>query len=60
MKNHILLCLLLVSLGVACKSNNDQAGILETKDVKRIVLVGGSLISSMENFGFFEHACTFQ
>ena len=56
MKNQTLLGLLTICLLLACQSNNEESAILENRDVERIALVGGSLISNMENFGFFEHA----
>lgn len=56
MKNHILLYLFLISLLFSCQQNAEKAAILKNKDVKRIVLVGGTLISNMENYGFFERS----
>ena len=56
MRNHLLYCLLLISLIFSCQSNTKKTAILEAKDAKRIVLVGGSLISNMESYAFFESA----
>ncbi len=56
MKNHLpflLLLLLLISCQQEQKTDKNES-ILEKKDVQRVVVVGGSLISSMENYGFFE------
>ena len=56
MKKHFSYCLLalLVGLLFSCQQNTKPEGILADKDVKKIALLGGSLISSMENHGFFE------
>lgn len=54
MKNLFLLYLSLISLLFSCQQNAEKSAILKNKDVKRIVLVGGTLISGMENYGFFE------
>jgi len=42
----------------SCQQNEGNSSILETKDIERIVLVGGSLISGMEGHAFFETALT--
>ncbi len=58
MKNYILLAILIAILFPCCQQSSKDKGTLQSKDLKRIVLVGGSLISSMENYGFFEMAVT--
>ncbi|MFK7982681.1 MAG: PVC-type heme-binding CxxCH protein [Saprospiraceae bacterium] len=58
MKNHILFFSLVIALCFACQSKKQQQSqsLLEKKDVQRIALIGGTLISSMENHGYFEKA----
>jgi len=56
MKNHFLLGLLLIGLLYSCQQEKNSTGLLQTKDVQRMVLVGGSLVSSMEDYGFFERS----
>lgn len=56
MKNYFLLYLSLISLLFSCQQNSKKSPILKNKDVKRIVLVGGTLISGMEDYGFFERS----
>ena len=66
MKNQILYTILLVGLILSCQPNQISHSesqsephsnpVLHKKDIKRIALVGGSLISSMENYGFFERS----
>ncbi len=58
MKNHTLFLLFIISLLFACQSKKEQQNEshLEKKDVQRIALIGGTLISSMENYGYFEKA----
>lgn len=58
MKNNFFSGLLLISLLCSCQSDEGKKSILSGKDVERIVLVGGSLISSMEDHAFFETALT--
>ncbi|MBX2876789.1 MAG: hypothetical protein KTR30_32025, partial [Saprospiraceae bacterium] len=58
MKNNLLYGLLLISLVYSCQQNEGNKSILAAKDVERIVLVGGSLISGMEDHAFFETAVT--
>ena len=58
MKNYLVLLSLVISLCFACQSKKEQQNEshLEKKDVQRIALIGGTLISSMENYGYFEKA----
>ena len=59
MKNRLLYASLVIiaSLTTSCRQNNSEnASLLTGNDLKRIALVGGSLISNMENYGFFELA----
>lgn len=58
MKNKLLCSLLLLGLLYSCQSTDGRKSVLQTKDVERIVLVGGSLISGMEEHAFFETALT--
>ncbi len=58
MKNKLLFGLLLISVVYGCQQNVGKQSILSSKDVERIVLVGGSLISGMEEHSFFETAIT--
>lgn len=58
MKNNFLYGLLLISLVYGCQQNTGKPSILSNQDVERIVLVGGSLISGMEEHAFFETALT--
>ena len=57
MKNYLLICLT-VGLMAACgdRQTSKNAPLLKPEDVKRVVLVGGSLVSNMENYGHFERA----
>ena len=58
MRNYALLTPLLFSLLLGCNQHQtpEKGGLLTTADVKRVVLVGGSLISGMEDHGFFERS----
>lgn len=56
MKNHFLLGLLVIGLLYSCQQEKATTGLLQTKDVQRMVLVGGSLVSNMEDYGFFERS----
>lgn len=58
MKNNLLYGLLLIGLMYSCQQKEGNNSILGTKDIERIVLVGGSLISSMEDHAYFETALT--
>ena len=58
MKNNLLFGLLVISLVYGCQQNAGKHYLLSSKDVERIVLVGGSLISGMEDHAFFETALT--
>ena len=58
MKNNLLFGLLVISLVYGCQQNAGKHSLLSSKDVERIVLVGGSLISGMEDHAFFETALT--
>lgn len=40
----------------ACQSNSENASSLSDQELKRVVLLGGTLMSSMENHAFFESA----
>lgn len=51
-----LLYIILISIAFGCQPNEEKNPILEKKDLNRIVLVGGSLISGMENHPFFEYS----
>jgi len=51
-----LLYIILISIAFGCQPNDEKNAILEKKDLNRIVLVGGSLISGMENHPFFEYS----
>ena len=56
MKSHTLITLLTISILFSCQTKKEPQSLLEKKDVQRIALVGGTLISSMENYGYFEKA----
>lgn len=58
MKNRLLyaLLLLLAGLSISCRQITKDKGQFHSNDLKRIALVGGSLISDMENYGLFEMA----
>ncbi len=48
-----------ILLGIGCQTPNSRSQsspLLPSKDVSRIVLVGGTLISGMEEYGFFEQS----
>ena len=51
-----LLYIILISIAFGCQPNEEKNPILEKKDLNRVVLVGGSLISGMENHPFFEYS----
>lgn len=53
MKKH-LVYIILFSIALGCQPNKGTQTTLQDKDVNRIVLLGGSLISEMDNYGFFE------
>ncbi len=55
MKTNFFLFTIILLIIVACKDSKSSPK-LKSADVKSIVLVGGSLISEMENYGYFEHA----
>ncbi|MDH5399659.1 MAG: hypothetical protein OEX02_16025, partial [Cyclobacteriaceae bacterium] len=58
MKRYLSYTLLLVNLLFGCEQRPiaEMESLLQTTDVKRVVLVGGSLISGMENYGIFERS----
>ncbi|PHN01299.1 PVC-type heme-binding CxxCH protein [Flavilitoribacter nigricans] len=58
MKNHILFGLLLTGLFFSCQQSADKNTLLAPEELKKVVLVGGSLISGMEEYGFFERSLT--
>ena len=51
-----MIYMFLIGLLYGCQQKESKNPILENKDVNRIVLVGGSLISGMEIHGFFENS----
>lgn len=58
MKNHLFYGLLLAGLLCSCRQNADNDALLDKQDAKKIVLVGGSLISGMEDHAYFERSIT--
>lgn len=54
-KLHVFI-LLVGLLCVACQSDSESAISLSDNELKRVVLLGGTLISSMDNHAFFESA----
>ena len=54
-KLHVFILSILLFI-CACKSDSENASSLSDQELKRVVLLGGTLMSSMENHAFFESA----
>jgi putative heme-binding domain-containing protein len=60
MKYKVLCAVVITFFTISCQKTNTNKAVISSSDAERIVLVGGTLISSMEEFPFFETALTYQ
>lgn len=55
-RNIFGLLLLIATLVSACQPTDPDTSLLSPQDRQRIVLLGGSLVAGMEDYGFFERS----